>query len=729
MQSNPGTRKSQTILVVDDEPMTRSILRALLEEAGARVVEARSGAEALTQAETARPDLILLDVMMPVLDGFETCRKLRLLPGGDAVPIMMMTGSNDVATVSRAYEAGATDFEVKTVSPVVLWQRIRYLLRAKGAFDELRESENRLATAERIARAGSWEWHPATGIHRWSRGLFRLFELDPGQAQPSHDLFLAGFHEDERGPLGEALAEAFTSHESYAGEHRILRPDGGSLVCRLHADVVGEAGSEDRHLTGLLQDVSDLRTAQDQLRALAFYDQCTGLPNRNLLRQQVERMIDEARRSGQLVAILFMDLDNFKRVNDTLGHSAGDELLATVGTRLKEAVRTNDLCGWNDGSSGSVLARHGGDEFIVCLHGIRQPEDASRVANRILKALTKPIPVAGRELVMTASIGISLFPQDGTSPEEILKHADAAMYDAKNSGRNTFRFFDEQLSARAFNRLAMEATLRNAVVDQQFTLDYQPLVDATTGRIIGAESLIRWNHPELGLIAPTDFIPLAEETGMILDVGAWVLRESCLQAAAWRAKGHLLEISVNVSGRQFWHPEIVELVGRTLAETGLEPSALAIEITEGVLVQSTADALRTLSRLKDLGIRIALDDFGTGHSSLQYLRRFPVDVLKLDQVFVREVEWSDGDAALTAAIAAMARSMGIEPLAEGIERVAQRDRLLAQGYRLMQGYYFGQPMPLGEFLKAAVNGVGATPTLSAVPTTGLELRPPKSTAR
>ncbi len=687
-----------TILIVDDEPMTRTMLRALLEEAGATVIEAATGTEAVTQFAAERPSLILLDVMMPAPNGFETCRMLRALPnGGDVVPIMMMTGSNDVATVNRAYEAGATDFEMKTISPVVLWQRIRYLLRAKHHADELRESEARLATAERIARAGSWEWHPQSGAHRWSRGLYRLFGMTASDDSPTHDLFLDQFHPDEREPVQAALAAAVEAGAGYAGDHRIRRPDGGYWACRLHADMDRAAAVPT--MTGILQDVSDLRTAQDQLRALAFFDQCTGLPNRNLLRQQVERVLDEARRNGSLVAILFLDLDNFKRVNDTLGHSAGDEMLAQVGIRLREAVRSHDFCVWNESSSGSVLARHGGDEFIVCLDGVRKPEDASRVATRILTAMKKPVVVAGRDLYMTVSIGISLFPHDGNNPEEVLKHADAAMYDAKNSGRNTFRFFDRSLSARAFQRLALEANLRKAIDGGQFTIEHQPIVEVPTERIIGAESLIRWRHPELGVVGPTEFIPLAEETGAIVEIGAWVLEESCRRAAEWHAAGHDLTVSVNVSGRQFWHPEIVEQVKRALNTSGIAPSSLCIEMTEGVLVRDTDDALKTLHRLKDLGIQIALDDFGTGHSSLQYLRRFPVDLLKLDRVFVREVERNASDAALTASIAAMARSLGIEPLVEGVERPEQRDKLAGQGYRLMQGYLFGQPLPEPEFVR------------------------------
>jgi diguanylate cyclase (GGDEF)-like protein len=418
-----------------------------------------------------------------------------------------------------------------------------------------------------------------------------------------------------------------------------------------------------------------------------------------LFHERVEQAVADARRGRRLVALLFMDLDHFKRVNDTLGHSAGDQLLAEVASRLVRAVRDTDpLTRDTVDAPGAVLARHGGDEFIVCLSGINRPEDAARVATRVLASFEEPVQLNGGDVFMTASVGISLYPQDGDSAETLLKHADVAMYHAKSSGRNNYQFYDATLSSRAFQRLAMETGLRRALERQEFVLHFQPIVDAVAGVPIGAEALIRWCHPEMGLVGPDEFIPLAEECGLVVPIGEWVLQEAARVQATWVAAGHPVSVAVNLSAPQFNRPALVEQVRRAVHAAGWAPQGLCLEITESVLMQhGQREAEQTLRRLKDLGVSIAIDDFGTGYSSLSYLGRFPVDMLKMDRSFVRGIEGSHDSAALTAAVAAIARSLKIEPLAEGVERVEQRDVLSKQGFRLMQGYLFGKPLPEAEF--------------------------------
>ena len=691
------TAGSPIILTVDDDATVRAFLRTSLESAGLEVIEASSGEEAIRVFADQRPQLVLLDVAMPGLDGFATCAALRALPGGGSVPIVMLTGSDDLPAITRAYEVGATDFEVKSVNWVILGHRIHYLLRAKRTLDALRASEARLAAAQRIAKIGDWEWEASSGRHHWSEQTLRLLGTQT-VVRPTHEEFLARIHPDDRSRARHALDDALHAAGSFELEFRVGAAGVEEVI--LHAQgeaVVGPTGLV-AGLAGTLQDVTERRRAEERIRRLAYFDAQTALPNRVLFQERVLQAIADARRSRRLVALLFMDLDHFKQVNDTLGHDAGDLLLCEVASRLNTAVRDTDpLTRGVQGSIESVLARHGGDEFIVCLSGIERAEDAARVATSILAALESPVQLDGPEVFCTASIGISLYPQDGDEPETLLKHADAAMYHAKASGRNNYHFYDSSVSFRAFQRLSMETSLRRAIERQEFVLHYQPMVNVVEKSLVGVEGLVRWNHPEMGLVHPDEFIALAEDTGLIVPLGEWVLAEACRQQRVWSEAGQTFRVSVNISGLHLRGPGLVDTVRKVLRESGADAQRLEIEITEGAFLQNAQEALTTLRRIKELGARISIDDFGTGYSSLNYLRRFQVDTIKVDRALIRGVETDGNNAAVTAAIAALARGLEVVPLAGGVESVGQRDLLCRQGYACMQGYLFGKPAPLEAF--------------------------------
>jgi diguanylate cyclase (GGDEF)-like protein len=695
---------SPLILTVDDDPTTRAFLRTSLESAGLEVLEASGGEEAIRLFAEHRPELVLLDVAMPGLDGFATCAALRAMPGGASVPIVMLTGSDDLDAITRAYEVGATDFEVKSVKWVILGQRIHYLLRSKWTLDALRASEARLAAAQRIARIGHWEWEAASGRHLWSEQTLRLLGTGEG-AKPSHERFLARIHPDDRSRARHALDDALRAEAELDIEFRVGGDGGEDLVVHAQGEPVLGPNGQVAGLAGTLQDVTERRRAEERIRRLAYFDAQTALPNRILFQERVHQAIADARRSRRLVALLFMDLDHFKRVNDTLGHGAGDLLLCEVASRLNQAVRDTDpLTRGVRGSVESVLARHGGDEFIVCLSGIERAEDAARVATRILAALESPVKLNGPEVYTTASVGIALYPQDGDDPETLLKHADAAMYQAKASGRNNYHFYDSSLSFRAFQRLSMETSLRRAIEREEFVVHWQPIVSVPERMLVGVEGLVRWNHPEMGLVHPDEFIPLAEETGLIVPIGEWVLAEAGRRRREWADAGHAFRVSVNISGLHLRGPGLVDTVRRVLRESGADAQGLEIEITEAAFLQHAQEALHTLRRIKELGVRVAIDDFGTGYSSLNYLRRFQVDTLKIDRSLIRGVETDGNCEAVTAAIAALARGLQVVPLAEGVENPGQRDVLLRQGYTRMQGYLFGKPVPLPEFSTALAWG-------------------------
>ncbi len=451
------------------------------------------------------------------------------------------------------------------------------------------------------------------------------------------------------------------------------------------------------HFVSTGRDISERIQTQERLRFLANHDALTGLPNRTLFFDRLEQAISRARWHKRVVATLFVDLDQFKNINDTLGHNIGDELLRVLAARLSSTVRNGD-----------TVARFGGDEFVILLDNVANSSDVAIVAQKILDALAPPVALGTTLLHMGASIGVSTFPSDGEDPGSLLKNADTAMYRAKESGRNAYQFYSREMSARALERITLESHLRHALNRREFTLHYQPQFDVLRRRVVGVEALLRWNHPDRGPVSPAQFVPVLEETGLIVPVGEWVLAEACARLARWRAAGvPSLRMSVNLSSRQFAHSNLASVVAEALSRVGVPPGALEVEITESLLMRPTEVTQRTITALSDLGVRFGLDDFGTGYSSLSYLQRYPFDTLKLDRSFVRDLPGDAQDAALTRAILAMGQSLKLDVIAEGVETEAQRDFLLAHGCVTMQGFLFARPMPaedVGAWIAGQVRG-------------------------
>ena len=438
---------------------------------------------------------------------------------------------------------------------------------------------------------------------------------------------------------------------------------------------------------GIARDVTQTRRAEERIRRLAHFDELTGLPNRTMFMHTLQRAFSLAQRRNKQFALFFIDLDRFKNINDSLGHEAGDRLLQDVARRLRQHRRESD-----------TVARLGGDEFVVLVEDCADSRELTAIAQNILNAVGRPYTLSGREYHVTGSIGISTYPADGLDPASLLKNADIAMYLAKDRGKNNFQFYSPQQNAHSFERLALESALRHALERREFVLHYQPKIEIRTNRIVGVEALLRWNHPDLGTVTPTQFIPLAEETGLIVPIGRWVLRTACAQSAAWRSDGLPgVRIAVNLSARQFSDDGLIGDISDALAEAALPPEGLELEITESMVMQNPERAVSTLSRLRELGISVSIDDFGTGYSSLGYLKRFPIDNVKIDRSFIKDLPHDTDDAAITRAVIAMAQSLRIRVVAEGVETREQLEFLRAHECDECQGYFVSRPLPPSEF--------------------------------
>jgi PAS domain S-box-containing protein len=707
------------VLLVDDDPVMRLLTLTALSERGWLVVEAAGGEEALETFARDRPQVVVLDAIMPQPDGFETCARLRRLAGGEHVPVLMLTGLDDEISVTRAYEAGATDFVVKAPGQwTLLSERLRYLLRAANTRAELVVSQAKLNKAQRIARLGSWDWDLSSGRIRLSDECRSVVGLPATNGEIADWQVWSRVVVEDRGRIERLYRERLDQAESLNFEAGVMHADGRARVVRIEAEFERDEHGRATGMHGIIQDVTERRQAEEQIRRLANYDSLTGLPNRRFQREEFGATIERARAGNSLLALLFVDIDRFKQINDTLGHEIGDQVLREISWRLHATVREGDTVsressgaspsgGFRTPEVGSPdrgesrVARLGGDEFTVLLARLGGMSDVERIVQRLLEAVATPIDCFGHELVVSASIGVALFPQDGEDVDSLLRKADLAMYAAKAKGGNGWRAYADSMNVAVSDRWHLEAGLHRAVERQELVLHYQPKIDVATGRMVGAEALMRWAR-DGQVIAPGDFIRIAEETGLIVPITEWAIDRACQQIDEWRAQGMApLPIALNISSRHFQRGNLAAPVRAALARWGIAAQLLEIELTETVLMQDLDVARPLLQELKQLGLSIAIDDFGTGYSSLAYLRRLPIDTIKIERSFVQELEFSADSAAIVAAIIALANALKLRIVAEGVETQGQLDALYAQGCTLMQGFLFSRPLTADAFERLA----------------------------
>jgi diguanylate cyclase (GGDEF)-like protein len=625
---------------------------------------------------------------------------LRAKPWMTDVPVLLLIPTKDAEVIEQGLKAGASDFAIRTAPALLMRHRALQMLRVARTLDDLRQSQSSLAHAQRIARLGNWIWDPLEDRVAWSAEVHRLLHVPATIRGATIQMFLERVHRDDQAAAREALDQVLAGAASFALDLRFVQAGGQTRVLHAQGEAVYDEHGRATRVMGTLQDITERTAAEDRIKFLAYYDALTNLPNRVLFTERLRHMLGTARRRRQLVATLFVDLDNFKSVNDTMGHTAGDELLKTVAARFRETLRDTDLFTRDRPGDGDThtVARLGGDEFILAIGDLDRVEDVPRIARRLQDALKQPVRLEPfGEVFVTTSMGISVFPQDGQTVEELFKNADAALYHAKDSGRDCFQFFSSSLNDAALQRLLLEGHLRRAVQNDELVAYFQPQVDGRTNRVVAVEALMRWNRPEAGLVAPAQFIHVAEESGSIHELGRWILHKSSSESMArgWHSRG--VQVSVNISAQQFKRPDVVDTLVEAVTASGLSPTAVSLEITESVLADH-ARAVPTLRALKDAGFSIILDDFGTGYSSLTYLKALPLDALKIDRSFIRNITTDSRDAAIVTAIIGVARSLSMDVVAEGVERTAQKEKLLELGCTVMQGYLFGRPVPVDQLI-------------------------------
>ena len=696
------------VLLVDDDEVTLLLTAVALRERGEfDIIEACNGEQALAMLVDWTPDIIVLDAMMPGLDGFAVCQTVRGMAGYENLPVLMLTGLDDEASINRAYQVGATDFFVKSNQWSLLAGRLRHLLRASRTRLELERSKSKLARAQDLARMGSFDWRKASPHHAETLSLapeaLRVFGCAPHEPISLRRI-MRMVPTPERRDMIRVLTRAVAQSKVLATDFTVHLRDTRMRILHVEAEPEFNEHGQATGYTGIVQDVTDRRVAEDRIRHLANFDALTGLPNRRQLIWRTERALDHARRLHHRAAMLLIDLDRFKVINDTLGHGAGDELLVEVARRLRSCVRHSDqamdtaveTAGLRSHRTLEAVGRLGGDEFIALLPEVQDDADAERVSNRVLESMREPIWVSGQECFVTASVGIALFPRDGQTVADLMRNADVAMYSVKNTGRNASALYSPMLAGRGREKLELESALHKAIERNELVLHYQPKIDVRSARMVGAEALMRWQRGST-LVPPGDFIPLAEETGLIVPLSEWALREAARQAKIWTLNfGFADSIAVNLPNRMFERSDLVETIHQAVSGFGVPHRCIQLEITETGLMKDLQNVIPSLHRLTEIGVEISIDDFGTGYSSLAYLTTLPISELKIDRSFVRDLGITPQSSAVVTAIIALARSLGLRVIAEGVENLRQMEVLHRLGCTVMQGFLFSRPIPPDE---------------------------------
>ncbi|MBS0152294.1 MAG: EAL domain-containing protein [Nitrospira sp.] len=682
-------------LIVDDDATFRMLSRMSLEQDDLRVEDVSSGEAAIEFVSSTMPDIIILDLQMPGMNGFAVCEQIRRLPNGTFVPILIMTGLDDVDSIAQAYEMGATDFIVKPCHGLMLSQRVRYMLRASHTMSALRTRESQLAQAQRIARLGGWEWDPAGDQMDLSEAACGILGIQPAAIALSHSTYLACVHDEDRELVTQALYRTLADGTGVDMDHRLMPRDGVNRVVHLLGEVMTNSGTQARWLIGTVQDVTDARAAEARIYFMANYDSLTHLPNRTLFLHRVGQVLTSG--TGSHSAVLVISLDRDHRICDLHGSQRRDYLIRETAVRLQHSLSEDITVTHPPGVAPPILARLSDGQFALFLTNLAAPEDSARVAQNCLDALRNPFQIESTSVALSADIGIAIPGSDGTEAEQILRNAGTAAQSVTRKGSNGYQFYSNTMNVSIATRVSLEQDLRAAVSENQFILHYQPQVEILSEKVIGFEALIRWQHPTRGLISPAEFISVAEEEELIIKMSEWVIKSVAQQQRIWHKNGlGPTTVSINLSGLHFRQPNLASQVKSLVYAEGGNPRDIELELTESVLMRDASSTTTLLQELKASGFRLAIDDFGTGYSSLAYLEQFPIDTLKIDQAFIKDLKLGKEDSPITRAIVGMGRALKLHVVAEGVETRDQLAYLRLQGCDAYQGYLFSKPMPVHQ---------------------------------
>jgi diguanylate cyclase (GGDEF)-like protein/PAS domain S-box-containing protein len=684
------TSRPSRILIVDDNEMNRDMLARRLERKGYHVCAAASAHELMERIKLDAVDLVLLDIEMPEISGLEALREIRKMYSAIEMPVIMVTARNQSEDIVQALGIGANDYLTKPVDFAVALARVGTQLSHKRAQEELKESEERYALAARGANDGLWDWNLSTDVIYFSARWKAMLGCQEDEIGNKPEEWFEHIHEADRDRVKEEIAahqKGATPH--FESEHRVRHKDGSFRWMLSRGVAIRDEHGKPVRMAGSQTDITEGKVS----------DPLTSLPNRLLFLDRLGRLMRHLKRHPErMFAVLFLDLDGFKTINDSMGHFVGDQLLLGVSKRLEQCLRGSDTVARLTEQT-FTLARMGGDEFTVLLDDIKEPGDANRAAERIMKALAAPFVVGNKEVFTSTSIGIALSNPSYQYAEELIRDADTAMYRAKSLGKSRFEVFDADMRAIVMARLELETDLRHALGRGELRNYYQPIVALESGEIMGFESLMRWEHPTRGMLSPDKFISLAEDTGLIRELGWWGLSEACRRLKAWKANlpaDRDLFMSVNLSMKQFVQAKLVENIAAMLKELELSPTNLKLEITESAVMEDPIAAVEMLQQMKDLGIRLAIDDFGTGYSSLSYLHRFPLDMLKIDRSFISGISETVNEMEIARTIMPLARNLRLDVVAEGVETAEQVVELKKLKCKYAQGFYFSKPLSPDE---------------------------------
>ena len=707
--NQPGsiTPKNLTALLADDDAGIQLTLRALLEQKGFVVTTVGNGVEVVQAISASEFNIVLLDIRMPQMDGFEACRSIRELDRGKNVPILMLTGQEDTQSIKKAFEVGATDFVAKPINLVLMGFRIDYIVRAANVAEELRNAQQRSSHAQRIANLGHIEWNLEHEMLHCSEGIREIL-LFPEQATFNHlDDFFDYVHADDKARVKSAVCQSLANGAGLNLEHRVVRPDGSIRF----VSQISERRPDPMLLNRMvvtLQDITDRIDTENRMHALAYYDDLTGLPNRSLLIQHLDQILKSAARYKNTTAVIVFSIDKFEKVVESLDHESLETLIKLIAERLKNACRESDVLARQPLASHAdenisyqqLTAKMRSDEYVIVLSEINNPQAASVFLQRLMEQFEKAFELGGSKVYLTTSAGISLAPLDGNSTNQLIKFAEIAKGFASKEGAGGFRYFKQELNDQVTRNFSLANDLRNALKQQTLEVYYQPKISLLDDSLVGVEALCRWHHPSLGTISPVEFIEIAEEEGLIAELGEWVLKTACDQILKWSTEWDCdFAVSVNISPRQLMDEQAMKRIIEFVRNSPIQNRIVEFELTENTLLANFESSLNILNRLVKMGCELAIDDFGTGYSSLSYLGKLPAKTLKIDQSFVRSIDSDKQYTAIVSGIIKLAHSLGMTVVAEGVETSEQKAILAREQCDQIQGYLISMPLSQHDFAR------------------------------